>query len=222
MKSKKKMLLALGAMSAAAIGAGATSTFAWFSATQTVNLATTSNETLSVTQQGLDTVNLNVEFTYSSDDDVELTNSSGETYYVNADGATIKKTGNKAVGSFKVLTAAWVEDAAYTAAVADGTLAALAGKTYLVTLAGSTNVVLLANSTHSHTAATLKFEIKVASSSPYAISINSTTTNYVGMTYDGGAVGHFAVKATDTTTGASEKSAEAAHTTDIISVSSIA
>ena len=29
MKSKKKMLLALGAMSAAAIGAGATSTFAW-------------------------------------------------------------------------------------------------------------------------------------------------------------------------------------------------
>jgi|GEM_PF-4761471 len=34
MKSKKKMLLALGAMSAAAIGAGATSTFAWYQSTQ--------------------------------------------------------------------------------------------------------------------------------------------------------------------------------------------
>ena len=38
MKSKKKMLLALGAMSAAAIGAGATSTFAWFTVTTTAKV----------------------------------------------------------------------------------------------------------------------------------------------------------------------------------------
>ena len=39
MKSKKKMLLALGAMSAAAIGAGATSTFAWSYEKQKENAA---------------------------------------------------------------------------------------------------------------------------------------------------------------------------------------
>jgi hypothetical protein len=41
MKSKKKMLLALGAMSAAAIGAGATSTFAWYQANVTAGAAKT-------------------------------------------------------------------------------------------------------------------------------------------------------------------------------------
>lgn len=52
MKSKKKMLLALGAMSAAAIGAGATSTFAWYTAANgSFTASATSAGTITLSKQ---------------------------------------------------------------------------------------------------------------------------------------------------------------------------
>lgn len=65
MKSKKKLLIAMAAMSVAAIGAGTVSTFAWFTAAATAKLgtATGSSEALTVTHTNYSAGELTVPIT---------------------------------------------------------------------------------------------------------------------------------------------------------------
>ena len=83
MKSKKKMLLALGAMSAAAIGAGATSTFAWYTsmaaASAAVGSKTDAIEVDKVTAAGL---SVRVNFEFYTVEQPELSDSTGKCYYI--------------------------------------------------------------------------------------------------------------------------------------------
>jgi|GEM_PF-2312206 len=74
MKSKKKMLLALGAMSAAAIGAGATSTFAWYTANANAKVnAAAATGNLTSTASSISAGTFTVNFTVTpADSELEL------------------------------------------------------------------------------------------------------------------------------------------------------
>ena len=83
MKSKKKMLLALGAMSAAAIGAGATSTFAWFAAQSSATVAFQSSagsESLSAGTTTLSSKNIYIKVVAAPHGSVKLSTKDGKTF----------------------------------------------------------------------------------------------------------------------------------------------
>ena len=117
MKSKKKMLLALGAMSAAAIGAGATSTFAWYSASSAATATAamqgaTVTTTMASAADGTDVV---VQFTFTSTTHPELSDSAGVCYYL-VNGVKTKRTAGNPVGQYSISVAMSADDIAIWAA----------------------------------------------------------------------------------------------------------
>lgn len=117
-------------------------------------------------EQGLQDTTLSMSFTITAATDVELTDpSTGDVKYYDEGGALIVKADPKKIGAFQVSTPVWVENAAYTAAVADGTLAGLVGTTWSVAMSSEAGVRLLAHSntpTWAASPATLLFDVGIS------------------------------------------------------------
>lgn len=117
-------------------------------------------------EQGLQDTTLSMSFTISAATDVELTDpSTGVVKYYDEGGHLIEKANPTKIGAFQVSTPVWVEDSAYTAAVADGTLAGLVGTTWSVAVSNESGVRLLAHSgspTWASSGATLVFDVGIS------------------------------------------------------------
>ena len=88
MKSKKKMLLALGAMSAAAIGAGATSTFAWYTVNASLSIVTATQENVKTAASDLSVGEYKVVFSITDNNatnGIDLTDKNGGCWVVQND-----------------------------------------------------------------------------------------------------------------------------------------
>ena len=102
-KNKKLLLASVAAMGALALGVGATSTFAWYAATAgaTTTIADTTQSITLLNPGSVDDQVLTLVATITAEENVELSNTTGETWYV-VGGRTIQKTTPNNVGSWSV------------------------------------------------------------------------------------------------------------------------
>lgn len=176
----------------------------------------------------MDDVKLYVQFTIGADNDVQLSNASGDSYVI-ANGQAYPNTLTKVVGTYTVSNPVWYagtegaySDNDYSADVINS----LGAANYTVTMQASANVILQAvtagttkTNGFSATAVDHKFTLHVAAGGDLSIVNDPAATN---MTIDTGtAKGQFNIRATDTDTVGTTLSKEADHT-DTISVASVA
>lgn len=213
MKNKKALLIASAAVLAGGIATAGVASFAWYSATNSAALSSTSNASVATSQQTLPGVNLVVSFTMTAENDVELTNGSGETWYYSNGVPVQKTTGLKQVGVYNVSNPQWV------GASAD-VLSTLEAKDYTVTLESTDNVHLQDGTSWTSTDAVPTFTLHVADGGALSITAAGTATTLAG----GVISGHFNVRAVDTSitgTGHTDATEIAGHTADAISIESI-
>lgn len=187
---------------------------AWFSATQGATLSSTSSKSVSVSAHNLADINLKVEFTITADDDVELTNDLGETYYI-SNGVAVPKNNANNVGEWSITEVDWVvetgDGAVQTQEYLNNVLPTLEAATYTVTLKAAGQVHFNNGTTWNATD---------ADNPTFVLTLNAGGTLSLPNPTPSG---HFNVRAlADTTTGTDLTDGESGrHTSDSINVDSI-
>ena len=190
---KKRLLISSVLMSAVLACALGTGTYAWYQADRagdTVSKATGTSALIETESEGLTVgaTDTKVTIVFAGENkDLELTNSAGETYYVDTNGKLHEKTGEsvKKVGSF-ALSATWENGTAPS----EDVLAAIEGEEVTFTL-GATGTLRLLETNNAADGLeedeTLTVTVKIVSGTPTIVSESERTVYFaVGAANEAG------------------------------------